>query len=194
FDVEAKDFRKVYDLALDSKTNRRHYRRQAYDPKGAMLELLDWEPEFVRAAFIDLFDEGRELEGRLHRFVFYCQTLFSQYRLARPKSRLPDHYHDDDYQMATLYLTAQYPERYAPYSSSLLLEVLGKLGAQELPVAADVLRYNKLLFTLHRFLKADPTTLAPYTTLLRPQDYAGASLLPVWHFMQFVRGKPANSR
>ena len=96
FDVEVRDFAAAYDAALDSKTNRRHYRRDGYDPKRAMLALMDWQPDFVRDAFRDLYSEDRDLEGRIQRFVFYVNELFNRFRDDKPKSRLPKHYHDDD--------------------------------------------------------------------------------------------------
>lgn len=190
FDLQAKDLRTAYDQALDSKTNRRHYSRQAYNPKRAMLELLEWEPAFVRTSFEDLFNEERDLEGRIQRFGFYCNELFNQFRDAKPKSRLPSHYHNDDYNMVSLYLACQYPAKYAPYSTELLQQVLTQLGAKEIPLAADFPRYTKLLTTLRRFLEEDEKVMEQYATFLRPQDYAEESALLVWHFLKFIAQNP----
>lgn len=186
FDLNAKDLRSSYDKSLNNDTNRRHYRREGYDPKSAMLEMLDWEPEHVRTIFEDLFSEERDLEGRVQRFVFYCRELFNQYRDAKPKSRLPDHFHDDDYGMASLYLTGQYPEKYAPYKTELLKNSLQKLGALKIPEVADFPRYVKLLATLRKFLAEDEKVNTAYAEFLRPQDYPGESALMVWHFLRFV--------
>lgn len=188
FDLVAKDFRDVYDKALDSKTNRRHYSRQAYNPKAALLEMMDWETDFVRSSFEDLFKEERDLEGRVQRFAFYMKEIFTQFRDSNPKSRLPDHYHDDDYQMASLYLACQYPTKYAPYTTSLLHTTLKKLGAREIPPAADFPRYTKLLTTLRQFIVKDEKIMAQYAEFLRPQDYQEESALLVWHFLKFVEG------
>ncbi len=133
FRVESKDLAASYDAALDSKTNRRHYRRGGYDPKASMLAIMEWEADFVRDAFRDLFSEDRDLEGRVQRFVFYINELFNRYRDAKPKARIPTHYHDDDYNMVSLYLSGQYPARYAPYSTPLLQSVCEKLGAKSDP-------------------------------------------------------------
>lgn len=187
FDLKAKDLQATYDTSLSNSTNRRHYRREAYDPKGAMLEMLAWEPEHVRTVFEDLFAEERDLEGRVQRFVFYCRELFNQYRDAKPKSRLPDHFHDDDYGMASLYLTCQYPEQYAPYSTVLLQRTLKKLGALEIPTVADFPRYTKLLTTLGRFIEEDEKVVAAYQIFLREGvDYEAKSALLVWHFLNYV--------
>lgn len=186
FNVEARDLAAVYDAALDSKTNRRHYRRGGYDPKTAMLKLMRWEPDFVRDAFRDLFSEDRQLEGRIQRFVFYVNELFNRYLDQHPKEHLPTHHHDDDYNMVSLYLTGQYPATYAPYSTSLLMLVCSRLGAKEIPPAADFPRFTKLLKTLRRFLTEDEATMAAYEATLRPQDYQDTSALLVWWFFKMV--------
>ncbi|WP_116124827.1 hypothetical protein [Lewinella sp. IMCC34183] len=186
FNVEAKDLAASYDTALDSKTNRRHYRRGGYDPKRSMLAIMEWEPDFVRDAFRDLFSEDRDLEGRVQRFVFYVNELFNRYRDAKPKAREPTHYHDDDYNMASIYLMGQYPESYAPYSTPLLQQLCQKLGAKDVPPAADFPRYTKLLTTLRPFLEQDETIMQQYQDALRPVDYAGKSALLVYWFFRFV--------
>lgn len=183
FNVEAKDLAASYAAALDSKTNRRHYRRGGYDPKTAMLSLLRWEPDFVREAFRDLYDESRDLEGRVGRFVFYVNELFNRFREAHPKDRTPSHDHDDDYNMVSLYLMGQYPAVYAPYSTVLLQRACTQLGAKSVPPAADFPRFTKLLTTLRRFLEADEVVMQRYAALRRPQDYQGPSALLVWMFL-----------
>ncbi|MBC6993509.1 hypothetical protein QWY85_16220 [Neolewinella lacunae] len=186
FNVEAKDLAAAYDLALDSKTNRRHYRRNGYDPKQSMLLLMRWETEFVREAFRDLFSEDRSVEGRVSRFVFYINELFNRYRDQHPKDRTPSHYHQDDYEMASLYLSGQYPLIYAPYSTATLQTVCSKLGAREVPLAADFPRYTKLLVTLRSFLAKDEVVMERYQAALRPSDYQGESALLVWWFFKML--------
>jgi hypothetical protein len=186
FNAEAKDLAASYDLALDSKTNRRHYRRGGYDPKRALLAIMRWEPDFAREAFRDLFSEERDLEGRIGRFGFYINELFNRYRDAHPKDRTPSHSHDDDYNMVSLYLMGQFPDIYAPYSTEMLKTICEKLGAKTVPPAADFPRYIKMLQTLRRFLTEDEVVMERYTALLRPEDYQGESALLVWAFLKFV--------
>lgn len=193
FDLTASDLRTSYKKALHNDTNRRHYRREGFDPKAAMLEILEWEPAHVRTVFEDLFDEKRDLEGRVQRFELYCAELFDQYRRAKPKTKLPDHFHGKDYEMASLYLSGQYPEIYAPYSTDLLTTGLQKLGARQVPEVADFPRYVKLLATLRRFLAEDTAVEEAFASFLRPQDYQGASALAVWHFLKFVQGNKASN-
>ena len=186
FNVEAQDLAASYDAALDSKTNRRHYRRGGYDPKRSMLAIMEWEPDFVRDAFRDLYSEERDLEGRIQRFVFYVNELFNRYRDAKPKARIPTHYHDDDYNMVSLYLAGQFPTVYAPYSTELLQKVCNTLGAKSVPPAADFPRYTKLLATLRPFLSADEELITNYQRVLRPVDYADESALLVHWYLRYV--------
>ena len=190
FNVETKDLASAYDKALDSKTNRRHYRRGGYDPKTAMLKLMGDQPEFIRDAFRDLFSEDRALEGRVGRFEFFVNELWNRYRDSHPKERLPDHYHRDDYAMASLYLSGQYPAKYAPYSTELLQSVCEQLGAKSTPDVADVERYMKLLQTLRAFLVKDDEVMERYRALLRPGDYSGESALLVYLFFQSCTREP----
>lgn len=186
FNVEAKDLAAAYKLALDSKTNRRHYRRGGYDPKRAMLALMKWEPDFVREAFRDLFSEDRQLEGRIQRFVFYVNELFNRFRDEKPKDRTPSHNHDDDYHMVSIYLMGQFPETYAPYSTKLLQTVCTELGAKDVPPAADFPRFTKLLKTLRPFLEKEEGLLETYREALRPVDYPGESALLVWWWFKMI--------
>ena len=64
--------------------------------------------------------------------------------------------------MVSLYLMGQYPTLYAPYSTELLQVVCQKLGAKDVPVAADFPRYTKLLQTLRPFLAKDETVMENY--------------------------------
>ena len=195
FNVEAADLAASYDAALDSKTNRRHYRRGgAYDPKSAMLALMRWQPDFVRDAFRDLFSEERDLEGRIQRFVFYVNELFNRFRDDKPKAKIPTHNHDDDYGIISIYLMGQYPATYAPYSTTLLQQVCTVLGAKDSPPAADFPRYTKLLRTLRQFLEADEEIMTNYRALLREQDYQGESaLLTYLFFLYLTRSEAAET-
>ena len=185
FDVETRDLAASYDAALDSKTNRRHYRRGGYDPKRSLLAIMEWEPDFVRDAFRDLFSEDRDLEGRIQRFVFYINELFNRYRDAKPKARIPTHYHDDDYQIVSIYLMGQFPEKYAPYSTELLQTICTKLGAKSVPPAADFPRYTKLLHTLQPFLQEEALQ-QNYRAMLRDIDYQQNTALLMFLFFKYV--------
>ncbi len=89
--------------------------------------------------------------------------------------------------MVSLYLMGQYPTLYAPYSTELLqTELCQKLGARDVPVAADFPRYTKLLRTLRPFLEKEDAVMENYRESLREVDYQGESALLVYWFFRFV--------
>lgn len=187
FELEATDLANAYDQALSSQSSRRHYSRQAFEPKEVMLALLRHEPELARATFEDLLREGHTLDGRLSRFGVYIQELFKRYLEAKKESPWGDHFHGDDYFMPTLYLSCQYPDRYLPYDTETLLKICERLGARNPPQAADPVRLMKLAKLLDRFLQADAPLQEQYRgKFLRPIDYQGETLLQSWHFMRFI--------
>ena len=90
--------------------------------------------------------------------------------------------------MVSLYLMGQYPEVYAPYSTADFMIVCARLGAKEIPEAADFPRYTKLLKPLRHFLTADEAVMAAYNEALREQDYQGDSALLVWWWLKMIAG------
>ena len=187
FELENTDLAASYEKALSSQSSRRHYSRRAFEPKKVMLALLRYEPELARATFEDLLREGHTLDGRLSRFGVYIQELFKRYLEAKKDTPWGDHFHGDDYFMPCLYLACQYPDRYVPYQTEVLIKVCQRLGARNLPQAADPVRFMKLAKLLDRFVQEDEKLLEQYRNeFLRPEDYQEESLLLSWHFMCFI--------
>lgn len=182
---EADDLAGAYDRAMNNSRNHRPYRREAYDPKLMMLNFIREEPAFVQDAFRDLFHDERDLNGRLERFVFYCDQMMDRYRKGRQRLVHPVHYHDDGYQMLSLYLMGQFPDRYAPYSEATFLHLMELLGARPLPLTHDFPRYQKVLQTLYTFQQKDSELMELHQNRLQDQHYAGTSLLLPWDMARF---------
>ncbi len=186
---DEKDLKGMYDTCLDNPVTRRLWNREHYEPKRAMLVFLDEQPEFIRGMFEDLFNEEKSAEGRCARFSFYCDQLLEAHRENRPKSKLPDHYHGEDYHMISLYLAFRYPERYAPYDFELLRQTLAAFEAPQLPRANDLERYFKLMRTLLKLMQKDEELIAKHRARLDPEShYMGESLLLPYDFSRFVTG------
>lgn len=189
WDLAAPDLRTVYDRSLDNQQTRRLWAREAYDPKRMMLAFMAQEPEFARSIFQDLFNEDKTVEGRVGRFLFYCDEMMSHYRDAHPRSKDTGHYHDPD--MVLLYLSFQYPDRYAPYQEERFLQLLRQLGAANIPLVGDLERHVKLMRTLQTFLRKDAVVVERHAARLRPgRDYPGESLLLSFDFGCFVTENP----
>jgi hypothetical protein len=186
WDSDAPDFAQVYDLSLQNSTTRRLWTREAYDPKRIMLAFAAMDRHFVHSMFMDLFNEDKDAHSRADRFVFYCDQLLQQYRQQYPTKIDNSHYHDDGYGITSLYLSFQYPDRYAPYEAERQRRLLHKLGAANIPLAGDFPRHVKLMRTLQNFLNKDEELLARHRKRLRPEHYQEESLLLAFDFGCFV--------
>ena len=111
WDLDAPDLAAMYDESLYNRQTKRLWKRESYEPKQVMLKLIRLEPDFARQMFSDLFQEDYSVDGRVGRFVFYCDELLKGYKDAKPHSIENNHYHGD-YWMPFLYLAFRYPDRY----------------------------------------------------------------------------------
>ena len=185
------DWATMYNQALDNGTTRRLWKREAYAPKEMMMHFLALEPDFVRSMFSDLFNEDKDVHGRADRFIFFCDQLLDVYRRKYPARNDTSHYHDDGYQMISLYLACQFPMVYTPYNAEVQRSFLQKVGAAKVPLAGDFPRHVKLMPTLYKFLNQEPELLAHHQTRLLPKHYPGESLLLAFDFVHFVAEQSA---
>lgn len=187
WDKDAANWPEMYDRSLQNSTTKRLWKREAYEPKRMMLELMRMQPDFTRHIFADLFNEDKSLEGRAGRFVYYCDTLLQAYKENNPRSIDNNHYHDDDYRMVSLYLAFRYPGRYAYYEAAAFRQMLEKLGSTQLPEANDLERYAKVTQTLYKLMAKEDGLLEQHQQRLQPGvHYTGESRLAAWDFCKFV--------
>lgn len=93
----------MFDRCLQNSRTRRLWQEGRWQPKRLMLLFWQTDPLTTKTLFEDLFDETRDLEARIGRFLFGCDTLLAEYKQAHPTSVENNHYHDD-YRMIALYL------------------------------------------------------------------------------------------
>lgn len=186
WEIEAKDFGEMYDRSLDNAQTRRLWKRENYEPKRLMLDFIALEPEMVRQAFQDLFNEEKDIEARVDRFVFYCDELLNAYKEKYPLSVENNHYHGDNHAIISLYLAFRYPNIYTLYDHDAFKILLQKLGSPDIPQAADFGRFCKVMRTLYNFIQKDPELLYLHHKRLDPRrHFMEESLLVVWDFYQF---------
>lgn len=186
WDDETTDFSKMLDQCLQNSTTRRLWKREAYEPKRMLLAFAEMDNHFVFSMFQDLFNEDKDAHSRADRFVFYCDEMLQQYRRQHPGRIDNSHYHDDGYEMISLYFSFHYPERYAPYHAERLRALLQHLGAPNIPLAGDFPRHIKVMRTLQNFINKDEELLARHRQRLRAEHYQGESLLLAFDFACFV--------
>lgn len=176
----------MFDRCLQNSQTRRLWQTENWYPKRMMLEFWRVDPQMVRAMFDDLFDEARDVEARIGRFIFGCDELLRDYKRANPTSVENNHYHAD-YRMIALYLAFRYPEQYAPYSFDLFQNTLIRLQARDIPQQNDIGRYFKMMRTLQTFLEKDGEVEAALKRHLQPhKHYQHKTLLLAEDFCRFL--------
>jgi len=154
-----------------------------------MEDLIDLQEDMVRQAFEDLFNEQRALDGRVDRFVFYCDELLAAYREAYPHRPVNNHYHSDDYGMISLYLAFRYPAQYTLYDPVIFRTLLQQLGVQNLPQSNNIVRYFKVANTIYKLMQKEAKLLPLHRQRLQEgTHYLGDSLLVVYDFACMVTG------
>lgn len=187
WDLEASRLPEMYDHSLQNSQTRRLWKRETYEPKRLMLLFWEMAPDFVRNMFQDLFNEEKAIDGRVSRFVFYCDQLLEEYRDKKPHSIENNHYHDDGYQMISLYLAFRYPDIYTLYRLPLFQRFLEKMGVHNIPQTNDFERFVKVSRTVYKLMEKEESLLAAHQKRLEAAKYySGKSLLVVFDFMDFV--------
>lgn len=177
WDFENIDLKTTYDQSLENSETRRLWIGEHYEPKIVMLKFLDMQKEFVRVMFRDLFDETKEVVGRADRFIYHMDILLEEYKSINRTSIENRHYHDDNYQIISLYLAFEFPEKYAYYDFEVFQIFLKKLGVRDIPKVNDLGRYFKVLNTVYKFLEKDEELMELHRKRLSDRHFSEKSLL-----------------
>ena len=187
WNLESSDPASMYNRSLNNSQTRRLWNREHYEPKRMMLEFWRMQPDFVKQMFQDLFDENKKVDGRVGRFVFYCDELLTEFLEKHPRSRESKHFHQDGYQIVSLYLAFRYPEQYCLYHFDRFKRLLVALGTPDIPATHDFDRFCKVVKTLWGFIQKDEALLAAHRERLEEgKHYQGESLLPIYELMQII--------
>ncbi len=183
---QAPDCAAMFDACLQNSRTRRLWQEDHWQPKRMMLLFWKMAPMTVSALFDDLFNETRDLEARISRFLFGCDTLLADYKQAHPTTVENHHYHDD-YRMIALYLSCRYPELYGFYQFEIFQGALRAFDARNIPQHHDLPRYFKVLRSLTTFIDKAPRVAQRLAELLPPKHcYPGRTLLVAADFCRFV--------
>lgn len=187
WNLESSDPASMYNRSLNNSQTRRLWNREHYEPKRMMLEFWRMQPDFVKQMFQDLFDENKKVDGRVGRFVFYCDELLTEFLEKHPRSRESKHFHQDGYQIVSLYLAFRYPDQYCLYHFDRFKRLLIALGTPDIPATHDFDRFCKVAKTLWGFIQKDEELMAAHRERLEEgKHYQGESLLPVYELMQII--------
>lgn len=191
WNIEAPDFATMFDQSLQNTQTRRLWNRENYEPKRLMLLFIATQSDLIRQLFGDLFNETKDVTGRMDRFLFYCDELLQDHRRMHPRSPENSHFHNDDYQIISLYLAFRYPDRYAPYRYPVFRDLMIRLGSPDIPGNNDPERYFKVMRTLQGLLNKQEGIRQLHSERLADQTlFPGESLLLAFDFACFCTGKP----
>ncbi|MEM1120696.1 MAG: hypothetical protein AAGJ18_09620, partial [Bacteroidota bacterium] len=163
----------------------RLWKGEQFFPKKSMLFFWELQPDYVKFAFQDLFNEDKPIDSRMDRFVFYCDQLLEAYREKYPLKIENHHYHHHG--MLSLYLTFRYPKLYTLYDFEVFKNTLINLGSRNIPRLNDVERFFKVSRTLGKFLDKDEEVWSLHQRRLNPRKhFQGKSLLLVNEFCWMI--------
>ncbi len=183
WDIDTTDFGSMFDQSLQNSHTRRLWKRENYAPKEMMLKFIDLNSDYVRFAFQDLFNENKDIENRIDRFVFYCGEMLREYKAKNPLSIENRHFHDDNYEIISFYLAFRYPDLYTPYHFESFKKLMHKLGSLDVPKVNDIGRYFKVMRTIFNFIKKDEEILVVHQERLdERKHFMGETLLVVEDF------------
>ncbi len=184
WDTEATDLYSAYDAALDNSESRRQWKADDFFPKEMMLKFIKLQPEYVRLAFRDLFNESISLSTRVDRFIFYCDELLTMYKEANPTSVENNHYHN--HAVVMMYLTGRFPEKYTLYDREDFHGFLSMTNAKNIPVSNDMDRFEKVVKILNTFLGKNPKIRELSQGRLEDKHYQEENRLHVFEFLKVV--------
>lgn len=186
WNLDTADPAAMFDNCFQNSETRRLWQSENWEPKRMMHEFWKNDPMTVRLMFDDLFNETIEVEGRIRRFLFGCDTVLQDYKKIKLTTVDNNHYHAD-YQMIAIYLAFRFPGSYAPYDLEAFQKCMTLLGANDIPKQHDLARYFKVLRTLMTFLDKDPEVQKALQQHLLPKKYfQGKTMFLAEDFCRFI--------
>ena len=118
WNIDASDFPEMLNKALEKTLNLLVSKNNF--PKGMLLSFAKSAPEEVRAMFIDLFDESKDVVERIEDFKFKSTVLLEKYGNGAAK-----HYQYEN--AITTYLWLRYPDKYYIFKLNEIKKVSDEL-------------------------------------------------------------------
>lgn len=184
WDIERLDFDVMFGESLHSEISNRLWTGVDYHPKESMVVFLKYEKEFIRSMFRDLFNESKDLQMRISRFIFHCDELVKQIKKNEPK--LLHHYQDE--QMVLNYLMLNDPQRYTYLDLNAFRSAMIAMQARNIPEYITIESYTKLMRIIQKFIEQDPSLINGYQTLFPDSKlYIADSMLIALDFIQSIK-------
>lgn len=150
WDIDASDFARMYDDSFAGDCFLWH--GEDFHPKTSMLYYCSQNADLVRSMFIDLYDEGRDIVGRIHRFMDQCDQLRTYH--SKGITLRESHYHSDR-RMVFVYLAFRYPDKYTLYEEQGFRKILELVNAKPVGSSLTLERYIKTSKTIDILMQRD---------------------------------------
>ena len=149
WDVNATDFAEMLNRSLDKTSNLLTSLKNF--PRGMIVEFAKATPEEVRAMFISLFDESKDVFERIDAFKTQSSILLEKYG-----NKGAQHYQNEN--SISTYLWLRYPDKYYIYkygevktvASELGLDYKFKKGAYAENIRNSIKFYNEISLALKK--------------------------------------------
>jgi len=180
WDINADDFKSVYDKSFYSKDSSNLWANPHWFPKAVMLRFIDYKPDVVRQMFRELFNESEEIEKRIERFVFHCDNLLKEIYVF--DKSMKNHFHDGQ-RIVTVYLAFRYPDKYAIYKYTEFKTFMEIVRAKDIPSTGEYDRFFRVVRTLNNILKSDDELMKLHHSKLTEECYKGETLMLAQDFI-----------
>ena len=183
WNIENLDFLSMFNQSFKSAISTRLWKTDNFYPLEVMKDFIQYEKEIMRSLFRDLLDESKSVDGRIQRFVFYCDQLLEE---IRERGKLhPSHYHDN-YYMPSLYLSMEHPDKYWFYDIELFRKSLIQLGDLNPPPSHDLNRYYKVTNLFNNLLLNNDLFTGWRDKISNKLKYQGHSRMWAYDLMRFI--------
>ena len=115
WDVNAPDFAEMLDRSLAQKYTDNLLTSYNHFPRGMIVQFAKAAPEEVRAMFLNLFDESKDVFERINAFKTFSVELLDKYG-----NDAKQHYQDEN--SISTYLWLRYPEKYYIYKFGVVYD------------------------------------------------------------------------
>ncbi|MCX6235839.1 MAG: hypothetical protein NT175_14175 [Bacteroidetes bacterium] len=180
WNIEADDFKKMYDNSFRSKYSGNLWANPHWFPKAVMLRFIDHDKEKVRQMFRDLYNEDEGIDKRIERFVFHCDKILEEV-LVYDKS-MKHHFHDGQ-RIVSLYLAFHYPDKYAIYKFTEFKTFMEIVKVKDIPGTGEYERFFKVVRTLYNILIKDEELMKLHRAILKDDCYKGETLMLAQDFI-----------
>lgn len=180
WNIEAEDFKKMYDSSLYCKESSNLWANTYWFPKAVMLRFIDYDKERVREMFKGLYNEEEGIDKRIERFVFHCDKILEEVQAI--DSSVKNHFHDGQ-RIVSLYLAFRYPEKYAIYKFTEFKTFMELVRAKDIPGTGEYERFFKVVRTLYGILKKDEELLKLHRATLNDDCYKEETLMLAQDFI-----------